>query len=131
MKVNYALIFDALVLLVVAVGCFFDMRWVHDMLGIYHAPDSVFFCQLLGAAVFGLALQNWLVRKIEDLEKLRIILLANFVGHGAAFLIILANKLNGAGNVTTWLAVGYTLIATLLFGYFFDRPRLQSQSRHV
>ncbi|MCB9006896.1 MAG: hypothetical protein H6656_05960 [Ardenticatenaceae bacterium] len=127
MKVNYALIFDALVLLVVSLGCFFDMKWVHNMLGIYHAPDSVFFCQLLGAAVFGLALQNWLVRKIDDVDRLRIILLANFVAHGAAFLIILANKLNGAGSVTAWLAIGYTLVATLLFGYFLDRPRLQSQ----
>lgn len=131
MKVKYALIFDALVLLVLAIGCFFDMTWVHNMLGINHAQDSVFFCQLLGAAIFGLALQNWLVRKVEDLEKLRIILLANFVAHGAAFLIILANKLNGSGNVTTWLAIGYTLLATLLFGYFLDRPRLQSQSRHA
>lgn len=131
MKVKYTLIFDALVLLVVAVGCFFDMTWIHNMLGIYHAPDSVFFCQLLGAAIFGLALQNWLVRKIDDLAKLRIILLANLVAHGAAFLIILANKLNGAGDVTAWLAVGYTLVATLLFGYFFERPRLQSQSRHA
>lgn len=131
MKVKVALIFDALVLLVVAVGCFFDMTWVHNMLGVYHAPESVFFCQLLGAAIFGLALQNWLVRKIDDLEQLRIILLANFVAHGAAFLIILANKLNGSGNVTAWLAVGYTLLATLLFGYFLDRPRLQSQSKHA
>ncbi len=131
MKVTYTLIFDALVLLVVAIGCFFDMRWVHNMLGIYHAPDSVFFCQLLGAAIFGLALQNWLVRKIDDLERLHIILLANFVAHGAAFLIILTNKLNGAGDATAWLAVGYTLLATMLFGYFWDRPRLRSQSRHA
>ncbi len=131
MKVTYTLIFDALVLLVVAIGCFFDMGWVHNMLGIYHAPDSVFFCQLLGAAIFGLALQNWLVRKIDDLERLHIVLLANFVAHGAAFLIILTNKLNGAGDATAWLAVGYTLLAALLFGYFWDRPRLQSQSRHA
>ena len=125
MKVKYALIFDALVLLVIAIGCFFDMTWAHNMLGISHAPDNVFLCQLLGAAIFGLALQNWFVRKIDDLEKLRIILLANFAGHGAAFIIILANKLNGAGDVTMWLALGYTLLATLLFGYFLDRPRLQ------
>ena len=131
MKVNRALIFDAAVLLVVAIGCLFDMTWVHNMLGIFHAPESVFYCQLLGAAVFGLALQNWLVRKIDNLDRLRIILLANFVAHGAAFLIILANKLNGAGNVTAWLAVGYTLLATLTFGYFLDRPRLQSQSQRA
>jgi carbon starvation protein CstA len=131
MKVKRALIIDAVVLLVLAVGCFFDMKWVHNMLGIFHAPESVFYCQLLGAAVFGLALQNWLVRKIDNLERLRIILLANFVGHGAAFLIILANKLNGAGNITAWLAVGYTLLATLMFGYFLDQPRLQSQKQHA
>jgi len=131
MKVKYALIFDAAVLVVVAVGCFFDMTWVHNMLGIFHAPDSVFYCQLLGAAIFGLALQNWLVRKIDDLERLHTILLANFVGHGAAFIIFLLNKLNGAGDATAWLAVGYTLLATLTFGYFLDRPRLQSQSRHA
>ena len=125
MKVKYALIFDALVLLVVAVGCFFNMTWVHNMLGIPFAPDNVFFCQLLGAAVFGLALQNWLVRKIDELEKLRIILLANFLGHGAAFIIFLASKLSGAGDATMWLAIGYTLLATLLFGYFQDRPQMQ------
>lgn len=125
MKVKYAFIFDALVLLFVAIGCFFDMTWVHNMLGISHAPDNVFLCQLLGAAIFGLALQNWLVRKIDDLEKLRIILLANFVGHGAAFVIILANKLGGAGDATMWLALGYTLLTALVFGYFLDRPRLQ------
>lgn len=131
MKVKIALIFDTVVLLVVAVGCLFDMTWVHNMLGIYHAPGSVFLCQLLGAAVFGLALQNWLVRNVSDLEKLRVILLANFVGHGAAFIIFLANRLNGAGDATMWLAIGYTLLATLLFGYFLDRPRLQTQSKHA
>lgn len=131
MKVKRALIFDAAVLLVVAIGCLFDMTWVHNMLGIFHAPESVFYCQLLGAAVFGLALQNWLVRKIDNLDRLRIILLANFVAHGAAFLIILANKLNGAGNFTAWLAVGYTFLAMLLFGYYLDRPRLHSQSQRA
>ncbi|WP_420632267.1 hypothetical protein [Candidatus Leptofilum sp.] len=125
MKVKYALIFDALVLLVVAVGCLFNMTWVYNMLGISHAPDNVYLCQLLGAAVFGLALQNWLVRKVEDVERLRIIFLANFVGHGAAFVIFLALKLNGAGDATMWLAIGYTLLATLIFGYFLDRPQLQ------
>ena len=127
MKVKLALIVDAVVLLVVAVGCFFDMGWIHDMFGIGHAPDSVFYCQLLGAAVFGLALQNWLVRKIENLDRLRIILMAHFIGHGAAFIIILAIKLNGSGTVSTWLAIGYCLLATLLFGYYLDRPELQSQ----
>ncbi|MEZ4594038.1 MAG: hypothetical protein R3D55_23295 [Chloroflexota bacterium] len=58
-----------------------------------------------------------------DLEKLRVILLANFVGHGAAFVIFLASRLNGAGDATMWLAVGYTLLATLVYGYFLDRPR--------
>ena len=131
MKIKYALIFDTLVLLVVAVGSLFDMTWVHNMLGITHAPDNVFLCQLLGAAIFGLALQNWLVRNVNDLEKLRIILLANFVGHGAAFIIFLANRLNGAGDLTMWLAIGYTLLATLLFGYYLDRPRLQTRSKHA
>ena len=61
----------------------------------------------------------------DELEKLRIILLANFLGHGAAFIIFLASKLSGAGDATMWLAIGYTLLATLLFGYFLDRPQMQ------
>ncbi len=129
MKVKYALIVDVLILLVVAIGCLFDMAWVHNMLGISHAPENVFLCQLLGAAVFGLALQNWLVRNVTDLEKLRIILLANFVGHGAAFVIFLASRLSGAGDATMWLAIGYTLVATLTYGYFLDRP--QAQAKHA
>ena len=129
MKVKYALIFDAAVLLVVAVGCFFDMQWARNMFGIGHAPDSIFFCQLLGAAIFGLALQNWLARKIETPERLRTILLANFLGHGGAAIVLLANKLNGIGDATAWLGIGYTTLATLLFGYLVDRPQLQS--RHV
>ena len=131
MKVKYALIVDALVLLMVAIGCLFDMSWVHNMLGISHAPDNVYLCQLLGAAIFGLALQNWLVRKVDDIERLRVIFLANFVGHGAAFIIFLASRLNGVGDATMWLAIGYTLFATLLFGYFLDRPRLQARSKHA
>ena len=131
MKVKYALIIDALVLLVVAIGCLLDMSWVHNMLGISHAPGNVYLCQLLGAAIFGLALQNWLVHKVEDVERLRVIFLANFVGHGAAFVIFLASRLNGVGNAMMWLAIGYTLLATLLFGYFLDRPRLQAQSKHA
>lgn len=125
MKVKYALIFDVAVLLVVAVGCLLNMSWVHNMLGIASVPDNIFLTQLLGAAVFGLALQNWLVRGVTDLERLRVILLANFVGHGAAFVVFLASRLSGAGDATMWLAVGYTLLATLVYGYFLDRPRLQ------
>lgn len=131
MKVKYAFIADSMVLLVVATGCLFDMTWIHNMMGISHAPDNVYLCQLLGAAVFGLALQNWLVRNTEDIEKLQIIFLANFVGHGAVFLIFLANRLSGVGDATMWLAIGYTLFATLLFGYFLDRPRLQAKSQHI
>ncbi|MCB8940357.1 MAG: hypothetical protein H6655_18250 [Ardenticatenaceae bacterium] len=131
MKVRYVLIFDILVLLVVAIGCLFNMTWVHNMLAIPPMPDNVFLTQLLGAAVFGLALQNWLVRKVDDLEKLRVILVANFVGHGAAFVVFLASRLNGAGDMTMWLAIVYTLLATLVYGYFLDRPRLQAQSKHA
>lgn len=130
MKVRYALLVDVFVLVVVAVGCLFNMTWVHNLLGIPSTPDNVFLCQLLGAAVFGLALQNWLVRNVADLEKLRVILLANFVGHGAAFVLFLALRLNRAGDVTMWLSVAYTLLATLVYGYFLDRPRLQ-QPKHA
>lgn len=122
MKVKYALIFDAMVLMVLAVGCFFDMDWVRQMFGIGTAPENVYLSQLLGAAVFGLALQNWLVRSVENLEKLRIIILANFIGHGGAAIVLLANKLSGLGDVTAWLAIGYTTVAALTFGYFLDRP---------
>ncbi|MBK7895896.1 MAG: hypothetical protein IPJ90_13675 [Anaerolineaceae bacterium] len=34
MKVRYALLVDVLVLVVVALGCLFNMIWVHNMLGI-------------------------------------------------------------------------------------------------
>ena len=131
MKVKHALTLDSLILFVVAIGCFFDMTWVHKMLGIFHAADAVFFCQLLGAAVFGLALQNWLVRQIDDVRKLQIILLANFLAHGAACLVFLFNKLSGTGNATAWLAIAYTLFATLLFGYYLDQPELSSRSKHA
>ncbi len=127
MKIKHVLIIDAAVLLVVAVGCFFDMQWVRNMFGISLAPDAVFLSQLLGAAVFGLALQNWLVRQVEDLEKLRIIVLANFVGHGGAAIVLLANKLNGLGDATAWPGIGYTAVATMVFGYFLDRPQLRSR----
>lgn len=127
MKIKHALIFDATVLLVVAVGCFFNMQWARNMFGIGFAPDAIYLSQLLGAAVFGLALQNWLVRSVENLEKLRIILLANFIGHGGAAIVLLANKLNGLGDMTAWLAIGYTALVALLFGYYLDRPQLQSK----
>ncbi len=127
MKVKHALIFDAVVLLAVAVGCFFNMEWVRQMFGIGFAPDNIYLSQLLGAAVFGLALQNWLVRSVDNLEKLRIIILANFIGHGGAAIGLLANKLSGRGDTTAWLAIGYTIVATLVFGYFLDRPQLKAK----
>lgn len=129
MKVKHALILDAVVLLAVAVGCFFNMTWVRHMFGIGFAPDTIYLSQLLGAAVFGLALQNWLVRSVANLEKLRIIILANFIGHGGAALVLLANKLNGLGDATAWLAIGYTIVAALTFGYFLDRP--QPRAKHA
>lgn len=129
MKVKHALIFDAVVLLIVAVGCFFNMTWVRQMFGIGFAPDNIYLSQLLGAAVFGLALQNWLVRSMENHEKLRTIILANFLGHGGAALVLLANKLNGLGNATAWLAIGYAIVAALTFGYFLDRP--QPKAKHA
>jgi hypothetical protein len=127
MKIKHVLILDAAILFVVAVGCFFDMVWTRRMFGISLAPDAVFLSQLLGAAVFGLALQNWLVRGVDDLEKLRVIVLANFVGHGGAAIVLLANKLNGLGDTTAWLGIGYTALATIVFGYYLDRPQLRSR----
>ena len=127
MKVRQALIFDSLVLVVVAVGCFFDMPWARTMFGIPHSENSVFICQLLGAAVFGLALQNWLARNIEIKEKQRIILLANFLGHGVACFILLMSHVFRAGTFLGWLPIGYTFLATILFGYFLDGPQVQSQ----
>ncbi|MCC6607060.1 MAG: hypothetical protein IT327_27890 [Anaerolineae bacterium] len=127
MKVKYALTLDAVVLLVVAVGCFFNMEWARQMFGIGFAPDNIYLSQLLGAAVFGLALQNWLVRSVENLEKLRIIILANFVGHGGAAVVLLAIKLSGLGDATAWLGIAYTIAAALVFGYFLDRPQIQTK----
>lgn len=126
MKVRHVLILDTAVLFVVAVGCFFNMVWARNMFGIGFAPDNVFLSQLLGAAVFGLALQNWLVRKEESVPKLHTIILANFVGHGGAALVLLLNKLNAVGDFTAWLGIAYTMLTALAYGYFLDRPNARA-----
>ncbi|MEZ4594039.1 MAG: hypothetical protein R3D55_23300 [Chloroflexota bacterium] len=52
MKVRYALLVDVLVLVVVALGCLFNMTWVHNMLGIPSLPGQCVFVPAAGSGRF-------------------------------------------------------------------------------
>lgn len=118
MKAKLFLIVDAIILLLFAVGYLLSPQWVLKQFDITVNAGGVMMAQLFGATILGIAILNWLSRGVHYFEELQSVALANFVGHGLAFVVLLWQKLNGVGNEYCWFVIGFTLLFALAFGYF-------------
>ena len=118
MKAKYFLIVDAIILLLFAMGYLLTPQWILSQFDITVNDGGVMMDQLFGATVLGIAVLNWLSREAHYFEELRPVALANFVGHGLVFVVLLLQKMNGLGNGYCWFVIAFALIFTLAFGYF-------------
>lgn len=119
MKAKYILVIAAIVLLVFGLGFLFVPLAVMNRFGVPLGPDGILMTQLLGAAFLGFAVLNWVTQSFTVPEDLRPIVLANFVMNAVGFVVALLQKLNGLGNVWSWVPIGLFLLFALAFGYSY------------
>jgi hypothetical protein len=82
------------------------------------------FAQLFGAAIIGFAILDWLARDVTDPPARQAVVLANLVGDGVGFVVILLGQLAGIPNALGWTSVAIYLLLALGFAYVqFMGPR--------
>jgi hypothetical protein len=75
--------------------------------------------QLVGTTFLGFAVLNWVARNASPLADARPVILANAVMNALGFIVTLVHRLNGVGNVWTWIPVILYLLFTAAFGYLY------------
>lgn len=132
MKAKNFLIIEAIALLIVGLAFLINATWVMNLFGItLGSPDGVIMAQLLGAAVLGFAVLNWVARSFTIAEDMRPIILANFVMNAVGFGVTLWHKVVAdVGNAWSWVPIALLLLSALLFAYGylvrenFEEPRV-------
>lgn len=133
MKAKYILVTAAVVLLIFGLGFLFSPLWVMNLFGVPLGPDGLLMTQLLGATFLGFAVLNWMTRTFTVAEDLRPIVLANFVVNAVGFVVALLQKLDGVGNVWSWIPIALFLLFALAFGYSYlvrssiEEPRVRAK----
>ncbi len=73
--------------------------------------------QLLGAALIGFAVLDWLARDVTDPQARQAIVLGNLAGEVVGFVVILLGQLAGVANALGWTTVAIYLLLGLGFAY--------------
>jgi hypothetical protein len=131
MKAKDFLTIEAIVLLIVGLVFLINATWVMNLFGVTLGPDGVLMTQLLGGALLGFAVLNWVARSFTVAEDMRPIILANFVMNAVGFGVTLWSRVVAdVGNVWGWVPIVLFLVSALLFAYgylareSFEEPRV-------
>ena len=73
--------------------------------------------QLFGALLIAFAVLNWFARNVTDPQARQAVVLANLVGDGVGFVVILIGQLAGIANAFGWSTVAIYLLFALGFAY--------------
>lgn len=117
MKVKHILVIDAIVLLVFGIGFLFAPVWSMELFDISLDTAGILMTQLLAAAFLGFAVLDWMGRNYAVADDVRPLIVANFVVSAVGFVVALLQRLDGFGNVWTWIPIVLYLLFALAFGY--------------
>ena len=73
----------------------------------------------LGSAFLGIAVLTWLVRKSQQGNALRAVILGDLVVSVTGLIVAVLNKISGQGNALVWSTVVIYIFLTAGFGYFY------------
>jgi len=91
-------------------------------------PTGVYNSMLYGGAFIGIATMNWAASSESAVGQRHYVMLGNFVGNSAGFLIALFRQLTSdTARTAGWLNVGLFLLLAALFGYFYFRPQADTR----
>ena len=81
-------------------------------------PQINLMSQLFGAAVFGLAVVSWCLRKAGPSDVRKGIVLAFFITNCMGFIMALISQLDQVANSMGWSSVTIYFLLAIGFGYF-------------
>jgi hypothetical protein len=89
---------------------------------------GVYNSMLFGSAFIGIATMNWAASSESAVGQRHYVMLGNFAGNFAGFLIALFRQLTSdAATAASWLNVGLFLLFAALFGYLYFRPQADAR----
>ncbi len=118
MKLNYLLVINAVVNVILGIGFVAAPGFV---LSVFTPMPmyNLLAMQLSGAELIGSAVLNFFARNAKEGDPLlRPILLANLVSNAIGFVLSLVVQLGSTATAMNWITVALTLLFGLGFGYF-------------
>jgi hypothetical protein len=124
MRLNNLLVVAAVIAAVFGVAFLVASGPLATIYGITLDKAGMLLAQLFGAALISFAVLNWFARNVTDPEARQAVVLANLVGDGIGFVVILIGQLSGIANALGWSSVVIYLLLALAFAYVqFMQPR--------
>ncbi len=124
MKLRYWFVFNALVVLIFAVGLLLAPKTMLSLLGlslssaVSFGATTNFVTQLLGAALIGLGLQSWFASGLAEVSARRASAISLFVFQVIGFALSLLGMFSHLMSVMGWALVGIFLLLALGYAYF-------------
>jgi hypothetical protein len=86
-----------------------------DAVPVNASPALIAFLRIFGGPLAGIAILNWMARKLEPSPALRAILLGNIVGFGCITILDIVSVLNGTGRPVAKVFLIIHLALTIAF----------------
>lgn len=117
MKLKNLLVVAAVIAALFGVGLVVVTGPLLAIYGITLDKTGTVVAQLLGAALIGFAVLDWLARDVTDPQARQAVVLGNLAGEVVGFVVILLGQLAGVANTLGWTNVAIYLLLTLAFAY--------------
>lgn len=132
MKVKHILVIDAIVLLVFGIGFLFAPVWSLELFDISLDVGGILMTELLAAAFLGFAILNWMGRNYIVADDVRPLIVANFIMNAVGFVVVLLQRLDGVGNMWTWVPIILYLLFAVAFGYsMIDKSTYEKPTKRI
>lgn len=117
MKLRNLLVVAAAIAAIFGVGLVVVTGPLLAIYGITLDKAGTVVAQLLGAALIGFAVLDWLARDVTDPQARQAVVLGNLAGEVVGFVVILLGQLAGVANTLGWTTVAIYLLLGLGFAY--------------
>lgn len=117
MKLKNLLVVAAVIAAIFGVGLVVVTGPLLAIYGITLDKAGTVVAQLLGAALIGFAVLDWLARDVTDPQARQAVVLGNLAGEVVGFVVILLGQLAGVANALGWTTVAIYLLLGLGFAY--------------
>lgn len=118
MKLSLLLLINAVIAIIFGIAFILFPGQIYSLYDVEVSPQLNYMGQFFGAALISLGILSWYARNLVNVDALKAIILAFFIGDVIGFIVALIGQIANVVNGLGWLNVLLYLLLALGFSYF-------------